>query len=145
MSSEREFHAVAAAPPLPPAEVRWPPHTIHSAPLKTTCRIVRQLVGEMVLLFGDRVLIRRDRRRMACHVRQIAMYVCHVALRISQTDIGETFGRDRTTVRHACHVVEDRRDDPVFDDFITAVERIVVAVFGTLEVAGHEGRPEGRP
>ena len=44
--------------------------------------------------FGDRVLIRRDRRRMACHVRQIAMYVCHVALRISQTDIGEAFGRD---------------------------------------------------
>nr|WP_281978071.1 helix-turn-helix domain-containing protein [Pseudorhizobium flavum] len=93
----------------------------------------------MVLLFGDRVLVRRDRRRLACHVRQIAMYVCHVALRISQTDIGEAFGRDRTTVRHACHVVEDRRDDPVFDDFISAIERIVVAVFGTLEVAAHDG------
>ena len=93
----------------------------------------------MVLLFGDRVLVRRDRRGLACHVRQIAMYVCHVALRISQTDIGEAFGRDRTTVRHACHVVEDRRDDPVFDDFISAIERIVVAVFGTLEVAAHDG------
>ncbi|CAD7045844.1 transposase [Pseudorhizobium halotolerans] len=139
MSSERTFQSGASGPPLPPMEVRWPPHRIHSLPLRTTCRIVRQVVGEMVLLFGDRVLVRRDRRRLACHVRQIAMYVCHVALRISQTDIGDAFGRDRTTVRHACHVVEDRRDDPVFDDFISAIERIVVAVFGTLEVAAHDG------
>jgi hypothetical protein len=139
MSSERTFQSGASGPLLPPTEVRWPPHRIHSLPLRTTCRIVRQVVGEMVLLFGDRVLVRRDRRRLACHVRQIAMYVCHVALRISQTDIGDAFGRDRTTVRHACHVVEDRRDDPVFDDFISAIERIVVAVFGTLEVAAHDG------
>ena len=139
MSSERTSQSGASGPPLPPTVVRWPPHRIHSLPLRTTCRIVRQVVGEMVLLFGDRVLVRRDRRRLACHVRQIAMYVCHVALRISQTDIGDAFGRDRTTVRHACHVVEDRRDDPVFDDFISAIERIVVAVFGTLEVAAHDG------
>lgn len=107
-------------------------------PLKSVCRIVRQIVGELVLLFGDRVLVRRDRRRLACHVRQISMYVCHVALRISQSDIGYAFGRDRTTVGHACHVVEDRRDDPVFDDFVSAMERVVTAVFGTPEFASDD-------
>ncbi|MCB5202770.1 transposase [Neorhizobium sp. T786] len=107
-------------------------------PLKSVCRIVRQIVGELVLLFGDRVLVRRDRRRLACHVRQISMYVCHVALRISQSDIGDAFGRDRTTVGHACHVVEDRRDDPVFDDFVSAMERVVTAVFGTPEFASDD-------
>ncbi|CAD7027709.1 transposase [Pseudorhizobium endolithicum] len=139
MSPERDFPPAPPGPPLPPMEVRWPPHRTQAIPLKTVCRIVRQVVGEMVLLFGDRVLVRRDRRRLACHVRQIAMYVCHVALRISQSDVGDAFGRDRTTVRHACHVVEDRRDDPLFDDFVSAVERIVVAVFGTMEVEAHAG------
>lgn len=107
-------------------------------PLKSVCRIVRQIVGELVLLFGDRVLVRCDRRRLACHVRQISMYICHVALRISQSDIGDAFGRDRTTVGHACHVVEDRRDDPVFDDFVSAMERVVTAVFGTPEFASDD-------
>lgn len=118
----------ATRPPGPPA----------SLPLRNVCRIVRQMVGELVQLFGDRVMLRRDRRRLSCHVRQIAMYVCHVALRISMSDIGEAFGRDRTTVGHACHVVEDRRDDPAFDDFVSAVERIVTVVFGISEVPAHE-------
>lgn len=115
-----------------------PPGLPASLPLRNVCRIIRQMVGELVPLFGDRVMLRRDRRRLSCHVRQIAMYVCHVALRISMSDIGEAFGRDRTTVGHACHVVEDRRDDPAFDDFVSAVERIVTVVFGMSEVPAHE-------
>ena len=107
-------------------------------PPKKTCRVVRQMVAEMVVLNGERVLARRDRRRPACHVRQIAMYVCHVALRIPLSDIGDAFGRDRSTVGHACHVVEDRRDDPAFDDFVSAIERIVTAAFGLSEVPAYE-------
>ncbi|OBZ96445.1 hypothetical protein ADU59_06310 [Pararhizobium polonicum] len=84
----------------------------------------------MVMLVGERVPLRRDRRRINCHVRQISMYVCHVVLQISLTDIGYSFGRDRTTVGHACNVVEDRRDDPAFDDFLTSLERVVTSVFG---------------
>ncbi|WP_245282128.1 helix-turn-helix domain-containing protein [Rhizobium sp. LC145] len=109
-----------------------------SLPSRNTCRIVRQLVSEMVVLLGDRVMPPRDRRRPSCHVRQIAMYVCHVSLRMSLSDIGDAFGRDRTTVGHACHVVEDRRDDPAFDDFVSAVERIVAAVFGLSEMSAHD-------
>ena len=135
MSSERTFQSGASGPPLPPMEVRWPPHRIHSLPLRTTCRIVRQVVGEMVLLFGDRVLVRRDRRRLACHVRQIAMYVCHVALRLTMTDIARGFGRDRITVAHACARVEDRRDMKAFDDLVGAVERVVDTVFASREQA----------
>jgi hypothetical protein len=111
--------------PMPPVPA--------SLPLTTVCRIVRQLTGELVLLLGDRVMLRRDRRRTACHVRQIAMYVCHVALRMPMKDIADAFGRDRSTVGHACHVVEDRRDDPAFDDFVSTVERLVTTVFGVTE------------
>lgn len=94
------------------------------------CRIVRQITAEMVMLVGERVKMRGDRRRSNSHVRQIAMYVCHVALQISLTDIGTSFGRDRTTVGYSCNVVEDRRDDAAYDDFVASVERVVLAVFG---------------
>lgn len=109
-----------------------------SMPIRTACRIVRQMVAELILLFGDRLMLRRDRRRCACHARQIAMYVCHVSLQIPMRDIGHAFGRDRTTVGHACHVVEDRRDDAAFDDFVSAIERIATAVFGLSEVLSHD-------
>nr|WP_087149255.1 helix-turn-helix domain-containing protein [Pararhizobium antarcticum] len=100
-------------------------------PARLLCGIVRQVTAEMLMLVGDhRMQMRRDRRRSSCHVRQIAMYVSHVVLQISLTDIGQVFGRDRTTVSHACNVVEDRRDDVAFDDFVAAVERVITAVFG---------------
>ena len=62
-------------------------------------------------------------------VRQIAMYVTHVVLGLSMTEIGKGFGRDRTTVMHACHLVEDLRDDDDFDQIIARAEHIVTAAF----------------
>jgi chromosomal replication initiation ATPase DnaA len=62
-------------------------------------------------------------------VRQIAMYVGHVVLRLSMSDVGRGFGRDRTTVLYACHLVEDMRDDTDFDRIVATMERLVGAVF----------------
>lgn len=97
------------------------------------CRLVRQLAGEMVQLTGDRVAARRDRRRTECHIRQVAMYVCHVQLGIPMSDIGPCFGRDRTTVGHACQVVEDRRDEPAFDEFVATLERLSGSIFNVMK------------
>ncbi|WP_424547770.1 helix-turn-helix domain-containing protein [Shinella zoogloeoides] len=109
-----------------------------TVPAPVACRIVRQLVLEMTALAGDRPLWRRDSRRTTCHVRQIAMYVSHVVLRLSLSEIGMAFGRDRTTVGHACNVVEDRRDDAAFDAFVSAIERVVLSVFGPAGIGSHE-------
>jgi hypothetical protein len=57
--------------------------------------------------------------------RQAAMYLAHVSCRLSLTDVGQIFARDRTTVAHACAVIEDRRDDPVFDRALELMEWIV--------------------
>jgi hypothetical protein len=38
------------------------------------------------------------------------------------TDTGRLFGRDRTTVAHACGVIEDKRDDPLFDRALDLLE-----------------------
>lgn len=109
-----------------------------SLPPRNTCRIVRQIVLEAVGLASEPPVHRRDSRRHICHVRQIAMYVCHVVLQLSLSDIGAAFGRDRTTAGHACNVVEDRRDDAAFDDFVATIERLVVAVFGPAGFGGHD-------
>lgn len=62
-------------------------------------------------------------------VRQIAMYVAHVVLQLTMGEVGRGFGRDRTTVLHACHLVEDLRDDPEFDRIVATAERVTKTVF----------------
>jgi chromosomal replication initiation ATPase DnaA len=62
-------------------------------------------------------------------VRQIMMYVAHVVLKLSMVEVGRGFGRDRTTVLHACQIIEDMRDDPDFDGLVLVVERIAHAAF----------------
>jgi hypothetical protein len=126
-------------PPLPALRPVYPA----TLPLRTVCRIVSQITAEMIALLSDRVVMRRDHRRLSCHIRQIAMYVCHVALRMPQHDIAVAVGRDRSTVSHACHVVEDRRDDLAFDEFVSLIERLATAVFASqgfsaVEGGGHE-------
>jgi len=75
-------------------------------------------------------LRRPDRSSMAAsRVRQVAMYVAHVVLRLTQTEVGRGFGRDRTTVAHACQVVEDLRDDMEFDQIVQTLELIAHAAF----------------
>lgn len=63
--------------------------------------------------------------------RQLAMYLAHVVLRRSLTEIGDVFGRDRTTVSHACALIEDMRDDPAFDAEVSAYERCLEALLGS--------------
>lgn len=60
--------------------------------------------------------------------RQTAMYLAHVSCRMSLTDVGRQFSRDRTTVAHACAVIEDRRDDPAFDRALELLELVVNAL-----------------
>lgn len=68
----------------------------------------------------------RGRKPIAL-ARQTAMYLAHVAFGLSLTRVGICFGRDRTTVRHACALIEDRRDDPGLEFGLTALEAALLA------------------
>jgi chromosomal replication initiation ATPase DnaA len=72
-------------------------------------------------------LARRGRANVAL-ARQTAMYLAHVGLQLSLTEVGVLFARDRTTVAHACATIEDRRDDPEFDLALELLERAVKAL-----------------
>jgi chromosomal replication initiation ATPase DnaA len=61
----------------------------------------------------------------AAFARQVAMYLCHVGFEWSLARVAAAFGRDRSTVAHACHAVEDRRDDARFDSWIGGVEDLL--------------------
>ena len=72
--------------------------------------------------------------------RQLAMYLMHVVLQRPMAEVGAFFGRDRTTVSHACHCVEDRRDDRGFDDTVTHLEAQITDIAGCLpRWLGHRG------
>lgn len=65
--------------------------------------------------------------------RQTAMYLAHVVFGISLTRVGICFGRDRTTVRHACAQVEDRRDDHRVECGLNALEAALLAMRARLD------------
>lgn len=79
---------------------------------------VSQVFGVMV---DDLRRTSRGRARVAL-ARQVAMYLSHVGFGLSLTEVGRLFERDRTTVAHACTVVEDRRDDATFDRTLELLE-----------------------
>lgn len=59
--------------------------------------------------------------------RQVAMYLCHVGFELSLARVAAAFGRDRSTAAHACHAMEDRREEPQFDLWIGSLETMLRA------------------
>jgi len=81
--------------------------------------------------FADLFSPRRSRASVA-RARQLAVYLCHVALGASLSACARAFARDRATIRHACARIEDLRDDPRFDacarrlEFALAAQRDMI-------------------
>lgn len=115
----------------PSAPAFSPPQSITAEPHPDeVCRLVALCVASD---FGvDAAVLEtglRGSRRMA-FARQIAMYLAHVGFGLSFEIIGHAFGRDRTTVAHACRAVEDGRDDIWFDCRVATLELICRAAAG---------------
>jgi Bacterial dnaA protein helix-turn-helix len=71
----------------------------------------------------------------AAFARQIAMYLAHTGFEQSFETISRVFDRDRTTVSHACHVVEDGRDDIWLDCRLEALELFCRSGLEALEAS----------
>ncbi len=70
--------------------------------------------------------------RSVTQARQVAMYLAHVVFGLSFSRVGICFGRDRTTVRHACRRVEDGRDDARCEFGLAAIELGLLAMSAAL-------------
>ena len=84
------------------------------------------------------LLLHRSRcRAPIAHARQLAMYLMHTLLGRTMTEVGVYFGRDRTTVAHACGRIEDERDDLAFDSAVTALEECLTGQDDESEALQH--------
>ncbi|MEM1306596.1 MAG: helix-turn-helix domain-containing protein [Pseudomonadota bacterium] len=94
--------------------------TTHRDVLRTS---LEQLVAGAFQL--DELLLRMPTRGRAkiARARQAAMYLAHTVCGLSLTEVGSIFERDRTTVAHACAVIEEYREDPPFDRAMDMMER----------------------
>lgn len=107
--------------------------------------ILEQTVALAYGVPGSALRARTRGKAGVAFARQVAMYLAHVAYGQSLTDVGILFGRDRTTVAHACGVIEERRDDPVFD---RSMDQLEFALYrfaaASIALAPAMTRAEGR-
>ena len=63
--------------------------------------------------------------KAAARARQIAIYLAHVNFNWSLLRVAFAFNRDRTTCGHACHRIEDLREDAAFDAKMSVLDACV--------------------
>ncbi len=95
-------------------------------------QLLAQFVNQMVAATLDlppEILPQCSRgKAQSARARQISIYLMHTTLSFSFTEIGKVYSKDRTTIAHACHVIEDLRDDESFDSKLTQLERMIAIV-----------------
>jgi len=114
-------------------------HTQRPAPrLKSGQRLCDLVLVATAVAFAvpltELVAASRGERSVA-FARQSAMYLAHVTFGLSYSEIGEVFGRDRTTAAHACRLVEDRREDPAIDALMSSLESACATLHAGLDAA----------
>lgn len=97
--------------------------------IREICEGVQDILSACFSVSGHDIRAMERSRTEISRVRQIGMYVAHVIAGLTMHEVGLGFQRDRTTVAYACHVVEDLRDEPEFENVIRMVERIVEIAF----------------
>lgn len=95
--------------------------------LQARCRHVEACISLVFAVPHQSIRCTTRGKATVARARQTAMYLCHTSLALSLTQVGQLFARDRTTVGHACRLVEDLRDDKDFDLQLTCLERAVHA------------------
>lgn len=99
-----------------------------------TRRVVEHAVATTFQIPLRELRARTRRKAPVAFARQVAMYLAHVAYGLTLTQVGALFGRDRTTVAYACRIVEDCRDDCVFDIFLDHLEIAIVRLTSARNV-----------
>jgi len=103
----------------------------HAANDQHLCRLLEQAVVPAFAVGRSELWTGTRGGPVTARARQVAMYLAHVRGGLTYTEIGRLFARDRTTVAHACCVIEDSRDNAAFDRTIDLLE-------GALRALSHD-------
>jgi chromosomal replication initiation ATPase DnaA len=93
-------------------------------------RAIMQLVARYMKVDADTMLAPSRCKERIARARQVAMYLTHTTQEMPMSEVAEAFGRDRTTVSYACHLVEDMRDDQKFDAMLIGLEDRIAELGG---------------
>ena len=85
-------------------------------------RLAVGLTGYAMQVPAEKMLSHTERDHTIARARQVAMYLSHVGLGMSLARVAMALGRDRSTVAHGCHRIEDLRDDPDVDAWLEELE-----------------------
>lgn len=85
-------------------------------------RIIEQAVAPAFAIARQELWAQTRGSPTIAFARQVAMYLAHISCGLTLTEVGRVFGRDRTTVAHACGLVEDRREHAPFDRALELLE-----------------------
>ena len=85
-------------------------------------------------------------RSEGTRARWLAMYLLHTSCSVPLMRVAAAFGRDRTTVSHVVHRIEDWRSDPAFDAALGELEQCALAAPPDLlpELLSAKARLAGR-
>ena len=87
-------------------------------------RMISEVVAFSIGVKDDIIRPTRGNPQIAL-ARQMAMYLSHIGFGISINRVAAAFGRDRTTVSYACNLIEDKRDDRKFDEYLDKIEQLL--------------------
>lgn len=124
-AAERPEHTVGQKPGASDGK-KLRNRTAHAC---TMCDGVIDLVASLFGVDGREIRAAGRSRKPVARVRQIGMYIAHTSLDLTMQQVGDGFGRDRSTVMHACHTIEDLREDDDFDVIVTRAEQTIQAAF----------------
>lgn len=95
------------------------------------------LVAYALGLKAEAVLAAERGNPVHARARHMAMYLTHTACGMSLARVARAFGRDRSTVSHACRIIEDYREDADFDIWIEQLSAGLqsMVVLGAAEAA----------
>jgi chromosomal replication initiation ATPase DnaA len=96
------------------------------------CRIadLDALVGRAFSVAPEAIRATRRGEAKAAFARQVAIYLTHIGFGLTLTEVAALFGRDRTTIAHACRVIERRREEPGIDATVGMLERALGVAYG---------------
>ncbi len=102
---------------------------------KNSAYLAASLVGYVLELKAEDILLPDRGPRDMVRARQVAMYLSHVGLEMSLSRVASAFDRDRSTVAHACHRIEEMRDEADFDAWLDRLEEGLTAIAPLKEIA----------
>ncbi len=75
-------------------------------------------------------------RPLVARTRQVAVHLAHSVFALTHKQLAVEFGRDRSTVKHACQQIEQLREDNAeFDSTLRWMEALLRRAAGMQEAA----------